>query len=118
MKKKGKSEKAASPVPVSWPERLRQSRGALAVCGLAFAVYSRSLFCGFVRDDVPQIVNNPQVQSWQYLPQILTSRLWSHMAVSQALFYRPLFSFWMLMVVASFQRPVACPVYLRCLSLE
>jgi protein O-mannosyl-transferase len=98
MKKRGKSEKAASPATLSWPERLRQSRVALAVCGLAFAVYSRSLFCGFVRDDVPQIVNNPQVQSWQYLPQILTSRLWSHMAVSQALFYRPLFSLWMLNV--------------------
>jgi tetratricopeptide (TPR) repeat protein len=77
---------------------MRESRVALAVCGLALVVYSRSLFCGFVRDDVPQIVNNPQVQSWQYLPQILTSRLWSHMAVSQALFYRPLFSLWMLIV--------------------
>jgi tetratricopeptide (TPR) repeat protein len=98
MKKRSKSEKLTSIAPPGWPERLRQSRVALAVCGLALAVYSRSLFCGFVRDDVPQIVNNPQVQSWQYLPQILTSRLWSHMAVSQALFYRPLFSLWMLVI--------------------
>jgi protein O-mannosyl-transferase len=98
MKRRSKSEKLASTASPNWRERLRQSRIALAVCGLSLAVYSRSLFCGFVRDDVPQIVNNPQVQSWQYLPQILTSRLWSHMAVSQALFYRPLFSLWMLVV--------------------
>jgi tetratricopeptide (TPR) repeat protein len=77
---------------------LRQSCVPLSVCGLALVVYSRSLFCGFVRDDLPQIVHNPQVQSWQYLPQILTSHLWNHMAGYPVLFYRPLFSFWMLVI--------------------
>jgi Gpi18-like mannosyltransferase len=79
-------------------ERLLQSRVPLVVCGLALAVYSRSLFCGFIRDDIPQIVHNPQVQSWQYLPEILTLQLWNHIPGFQAHFYRPLFSLWMLVV--------------------
>lgn len=99
MKKQNKSgrRRGTSRAP-SWREHLHQSRVPLAVCGLALAVYSRSLFCGFIRDDFQQIVNNPQVQSWQYLPQILTSHLWNHIASHHAFFYRPLFSFWMLLV--------------------
>jgi tetratricopeptide (TPR) repeat protein len=62
-------------------------------------VYARSLFCGFVRDDFSQIVNNRQVQSWEYLPQLLGSHLWSQNGVEwSVLFYRPLFSVWMLLV--------------------
>jgi tetratricopeptide (TPR) repeat protein len=99
MKKRSKAERLAStPLQRSWRERLHQACVPLVVCGLALAVYSRSLFCGFVRDDLPQIVNNPQVQSWQYLPQILTSHLWSQFAGYHALFYRPLFSLWMLVI--------------------
>ncbi len=89
--------KSTSPPPKR-SGRLRPSRIALAVCSLALAVYSRSLFCGFLRDDFPQIVNNPQVQSWQYLSQILTSHLWNHMALYHTRFYRPLFSLWMLVI--------------------
>jgi protein O-mannosyl-transferase len=99
MKKGSKAERLRGTPPLqSWRERLHRSRVPLAVCGLALAVYSRSLFCGFIRDDVPQIVSNPQVQSWQYVPQILTSHLWKHDASFHALFYRPLFSLWMLVI--------------------
>ena len=99
MKKRSKADGLRSTSPrQNWRERLHQSRVPLAACGLALAVYSRSLFCGFVRDDLPQIVNNPQVQSWEYLPRILTSHLWSQGARNHALFYRPLFSLWMLVV--------------------
>ena len=71
----------------------------MAVCGLAALVYSRSLFCGFVRDDIPQIVNNWQVQSWEYLPQLLSSHLWSQLGREETmLFYRPIFSVWMLLM--------------------
>jgi tetratricopeptide (TPR) repeat protein len=83
---------------LNWHERLRQYRVPLFVCGLALVVYSRSLFCGFIRDDLPQIVYNPQVQSWEYLPELLTSHLWSHIPGFQAHFYRPLFSLWMLLI--------------------
>ena len=100
MKKRSKAERLRrTPPRQSWRERLHQSRIPLVVCGLALAIYSRSLFCGFIRDDLPQIVNNPQVQSWQYFPRLLGSHLWSQFGPSwTVLFYRPLFSVWMLLV--------------------
>src|ERR1017187_4951608 len=100
MKKRSKAERLKSTPPrQSWRERLHQSRIPLVVCGLALAIYLRSLFCGFIRDDLPQIVNNPQVQSWQYFPRLLGSHLWSQFGPRwSVLFYRPLFSVWMLLV--------------------
>lgn len=100
MRKTGKSgtAKGALQAP-TWRERFYANRWPLAACGLALAVYSRSLFCGFVRDDTPQIVRNRQVQSWEYLPQLLGSHLWSQLGHDvNMLFYRPLFSVWMLLV--------------------
>jgi tetratricopeptide (TPR) repeat protein len=70
----------------------------LAICGLALFVYARSLFCGFVRDDHAQIVQNSDVQSWAALPHLLVSHLWNQQPGdgTHNLFYRPLFSVWML----------------------
>ena len=82
----------------SWLQWLRDARMPLILCGLAFLIYSRSLFCDFVRDDFPQIVNNRQVQSWEYLPQLLTSNLWSQVRNDLVHYYRPMFSVWMLLV--------------------
>jgi protein O-mannosyl-transferase len=82
----------------SWYQRAHDARLPLILCGLAFLIYSRSLFCDFVRDDFPQIVNNRQVQSWEYLPQLLTSNLWSQVRNDLVHYYRPLFSVWMLLV--------------------
>jgi len=99
LRKGKKTETARASSPRSWPDRLRDGRWPLAVCGLAFLVYSRSLFCGFVRDDTPQILRNRQVQSWEYLPQLLGTHLWSQLGREvNVLFYRPLFSIWMLLV--------------------
>lgn len=70
-------------------------------CVLALGIYLPSLFNGFIRDDHVQIVNNPQVQSWEYLFRLLTTHLWSEtklVANDQVFFYRPLFSVWMLLV--------------------
>lgn len=100
MKKAKRIETAKVDAPrPSWPQRLREIRVPLLVCGLALLVYTRSLFCGFVRDDIPQIVNNPQVQSWDYLPRLLGSHLWSQVGPDETvLFYRPIFSVWMLLM--------------------
>jgi protein O-mannosyl-transferase len=96
--KKVTTSRQDSPRP-TWGQRLREARLPLLVCALALLVYSRSLFCGFVRDDIPQIVNNRQVQSWDYLPQLLGSHLWSQVGAEwTVLFYRPIFSVWMLLV--------------------
>src|SRR3974390_2953738 len=77
-----------------------ESRLPLAICGVAGILYSRSLFSGFVRDDHSQIVQNPRIQSWENLFQLFASPLWTHRAEAGAnqLFYRPLFSTWMLLV--------------------
>jgi protein O-mannosyl-transferase len=95
--KKAKTDRQDPPhrTTLQW---LRAERLPLAACGVAFLIYSRSLFCGFKGDDFPQIVNNRQVQSWEYLPQLLGSNLWSQLSDQPGRFYRPLFSVWMLLL--------------------
>src|SRR5260370_30774240 len=44
-------------------------------CALALLIYAPSLSFGFIHDDHSQIVHNPQVQSWDYLPRLLTTHL-------------------------------------------
>ncbi len=71
----------------------------LIPCALALCAYLPSLASGFIFDDQLQIVKNPQVQSWEYLPRLLTTNLWSQPGIVQNVsFYRPLFSVWMLLV--------------------
>jgi thioredoxin-like negative regulator of GroEL len=89
------TQDAPRQTPLQW---LCAERLPLATCGVAFLIYSRSLFCGFEGDDFPQIVNNPQVQSWAYLPKLLGSNLWSQLSDRPGQFYRPIFSVWMLLV--------------------
>jgi hypothetical protein len=69
-------------------------------CIFAFGLYLPSLSLGFILDDHPQIVSNPQIQSWDYLPRLLTSDVWSQREASHHVgyYYRPLFSVWMLIV--------------------
>ena len=100
MKKAKRSESAGRlSARAVWRESLLANRAPLATCGLALLIYLPSLFCGFIRDDYPQIVNNRQVQSWEYLPQLLGSHLWSQIARDETiLFYRPIFSVWMLLL--------------------
>jgi protein O-mannosyl-transferase len=95
--KKAKTDRQDAPrrTPLQW---LRAERLPLAACGVAFLIYSRSLFCGFEGDDFSQIVNNRQVQSWEYLPRLLGSNLWSQLSDRPGQFYRPIFSVWMLLL--------------------
>lgn len=43
----------------------------------AFACYANTLGNGFVYDDDQQILQNPYIKSWHFLPQILTTTVWS-----------------------------------------
>ncbi len=80
-------------------QNLRRNATGWAACAIAFAIYIPSLFSEFIRDDHFQIVNNPQIQSWDYLPRLFSTPLWSQLGAEQAVhFYRPLFSLWMLVV--------------------
>ena len=61
---------------------------------LSVACYGNSLFNGFVYDDEQQILQNPYVKSWHYLPQIFGSTVWSFVgAAGTTNYYRPLMTF-------------------------
>src|SRR6202162_781477 len=58
---------------------------------LAVLCYGNSLFNGFVYDDEQQILQNPYVKNWHYLPQIFSTTVWSFVgAAGTTNYYRPL----------------------------
>lgn len=70
---------------------------ALAACFIAALCFVGSLRFGFVFDDHPQIVANPQVHSWAYFVRLLTSEVWSQKGADHiGYYYRPVFSVWLL----------------------
>ncbi len=65
-------------------------------CGIAALAYLATLWFGFVYDDVPQILKNPAIHSWRYLPQYFTSHVWAAIYPNSAgNYYRPLFLLWL-----------------------
>jgi tetratricopeptide (TPR) repeat protein len=87
--------KQAARTPAAWP-------AILIVLVFTFLVYIPTLHYQFVYDDVEQIVKNPNIQSWSYLPDYFTKHLWSHGGWNQARFYRPFFLLWLRMNHAFF----------------
>lgn len=78
-----------------------QSRWALKwpamVLALTAAAYSGTLAYLFVHDDIDQIVNNPRVHSWRFVPGYFTSHIWSHLSPQWGgVHYRPMFLLWLL----------------------
>jgi protein O-mannosyl-transferase len=68
--------------------------------GLAFALavvsYYPTLQYGFVFDDVPQILENPAIQSWSSVPQYFTAHVGEGVYPgARGSFYRPLFLIWL-----------------------
>jgi protein O-mannosyl-transferase len=54
--------------------------------------YLATLRFGFVYDDGPQIVSNPLIKAWGYLPQDFSSELWKQLIpMKPSNYYRPLF---------------------------
>lgn len=77
-----------------------QTRGArlllLALVVTALA-YLGTLRFSFVYDDGPQIINNPTLNSWSYLPHLFTEHSWKFLFPDWAgNYYRPLFMTWLL----------------------
>ncbi len=71
----------------------RQSDAALAaVLVLAVLVcFANMLLNGFVYDDGQQILDNPYVKSWKFLPEIFTTTVWSFVGQAGTTnYYRPL----------------------------
>jgi tetratricopeptide (TPR) repeat protein len=76
-----------------WLER-RGAAETLA-CALAFLVYVPTLGFQFVYDDKPQIVQNPGIHAWRYLPHYFTSHAWAELYPHvNGNYYRPLFLLW------------------------
>src|SRR5205085_9467176 len=76
---------------------------ALAVIGITFLAYSGTLGYEFVYDDRGQIVNNPFIQSWHYLPRYFSDHVWGHVDPTMlGNYYRPMFLVWLLINEALF----------------
>ena len=61
--------------------------GIIAVT--CFAIYSNSLFNGFIYDDISQIVRNPWIKDFKHVAQILSNNVWAF-AGKTTNYYRPL----------------------------
>lgn len=70
----------------------------LSLCIIILAIlgfYGPSLMGGFVYDDEAQIVDNPYIKSFVYLPKVITSCIWEislPACKNYTLYYRPLHS--------------------------
>ena len=63
---------------------------------LAILSYWPVLGYGFVYDDLQQIVENPALTSWRYIPQYFTANVWAGVfPAGWGYYYRPLFLLWL-----------------------
>lgn len=76
--------------------RLVLSLGATLV--LAFLVFLPAIRYSLVYDDYRQIVDNPRLTSWSYVPGYFTTHLWAHNPLDPAYYYRPVFLTWLRLV--------------------
>jgi len=72
----------------------------LVPCILGFVLYLNATRFAFIYSDNGQIVTNQQIHSWDYLPRLLNTDVWSqHAGAEPVMFlYRPVFSVWLLIV--------------------
>ena len=78
---------------VGWIARRGVAR--TLACALAFLAYVPTLSFQFVYDDKPQIIQNPAVHEWRYLPNYFTSHAWAELYPHvSGNYYRPLFLVW------------------------
>lgn len=67
-----------------------------AVLAATAIAYLWTLHFGFVYDDLGQIVANPLILSWQYLPQYFHGNVWMQQS-ALGNYFRPLFLIWLLL---------------------
>jgi tetratricopeptide (TPR) repeat protein len=67
---------------------------ALLITALAYVNTARFQF---VADDLPVIVNNPIVHSWQYLSRFFTQHVWAQQVRGPGDYYRPIFMIWLVL---------------------
>ena len=70
---------------------------AALIGGAAFLMYTATLRFEFVYDDRMQILDNRFIQSWHWLPRLLTTNVWEYAGPTfPANYWRPLFMVWLL----------------------
>ena len=61
------------------------------ITALSFILYANTLFNGFLYDDIPQVLNNPWITDFSYLPEIFFSKTWGFDPThTTASYYRPM----------------------------
>src|SRR5216683_6327208 len=76
------------------PESQREIVTFLVLAVLAFLPYANTLLNSFVYDDYFQVVENPYVHSFRYLPKIFGTTVWSFQgAQGTTNYFRPMMSF-------------------------
>jgi hypothetical protein len=66
-----------------------------AILLMTLAVYLPTLRYGLVYDDLGQLVKNPRLTAWHYVPGYFTTHVWAHLAGQPANYYRPVFLLWL-----------------------
>ena len=75
-----------------------------AVLLLVFVVFMPSMHYELVYDDFQQLVTNPRLTAWSYVPGYFTSNLWSHLPELPH-YYRPVFLLWFRLLYATLGAP-------------
>jgi tetratricopeptide (TPR) repeat protein len=97
----GQDSPSAQPLSRETP---RQDRHFIFVLLTLTAItYLGTLRFDFVYDDNGQIIDNPFIKSWQYVPQYFVSSAWKHLLpLAAGTYYRPLFLTWVRLNYALF----------------
>src|SRR5271157_3268837 len=62
----------------------------LILAAVSLALYADALRNGFVTDDTLQLQGNPLVTSYQYIPKLFVTNIWSFLHPAISNYYRPL----------------------------
>lgn len=74
---------------------LRRGVAETLACALAFLVFVPTLGFQFVYDDKPQVLENPAIHAWGYVPNYFTAHAWAELYPHvSGNYYRPLFLLW------------------------
>jgi protein O-mannosyl-transferase len=89
--------------PANAPTRKWEPWMVPLLCLVSSLCYANTLLNGFVYDDGLQILANPYVKSWRYLPQIFRTTVWSFIgAAGDTNYYRPMMTFTYLLLWKAF----------------
>jgi len=88
---------AARPTPIAPAAPAPSDKLAFAgILAATFLTYASTIPFGWAYDDPAQIVNNPDLR-WGRLGYLFSHQLWAYLSGSDARFYRPVLSLWLLL---------------------